>query len=261
MICRSHHIFQKQLKSDRGFSLIEVMITIGILMTLTIAVASMLRGGFDVRDGIAQRARVVHRLEVAINKVAADVEQAYFVSPKDEARHKSRLNPIGIFKIDKSGTADRLSLTTKTHRPLIAGSNESDLTYVVYELKDSKTAPGRKDLYRGETKVIPEDFKDMPPMRLLAAHIKSFVIETWNGERWMKNEYWDTGRGDTRNVLPRLVKITVEAWTQDREEDDGQDPQVVDETTDRIQTVVFVADSWEYEGMRQGANTIRWDSL
>ena len=55
-------------ESPRGFSLIEVVITIGILMSLTLVVALMLRSGFDVKEGLSERAKMVHRLSVATSK-------------------------------------------------------------------------------------------------------------------------------------------------------------------------------------------------
>jgi type II secretory pathway component PulJ len=247
--------------AERGFSLIEVIITLGILMSLTIAVASMLRSGFEVRQGLSQRAKVVHRLSVAVNKVSTDVQEAFFVSPKDNPKNGLGRRTKGIFKIEKQGSGDRLSLTTKTHQANRAGANESDLTYVVYELRDSKdeAASGRKDLYRGESPYIPEDLKEEPPLRLLARGVKAFTVQTWNGERWMTNDYWDTGRGDSRNRLPRLVKITIEAYAEERVEGELVDERA--EATEQIQTVVYVADSWEYGDIKDQVKTIKWDML
>jgi hypothetical protein len=246
--------------SQAGFSLIEVIITLGILMSLTIAVASMLRSGFEVRQGLSQRAKVVHRLSVAINKISADVQEAFFVSPKDNVKNDIGRRTKGVFKLDKQGSGDRLALTTKTHQANRAGANEADLTYVVYELRDAKDSPGRKDLFRGEAPYIPEDLKDEPPLRLLARGIKSFVVTTWNGDRWMANDYWDTGRGDTRNRLPRLVKIQLEAYADDRVADDGQDDRA-DQAVEQIQTVVYVEDSWEYGDIKEQNKSIKWDQL
>jgi len=251
----------KTHSTQSGFTLIEVVITIGILMTLTIAAASMMRNGFDVREGLSERAQVIHRLDVAITKTADDIQQTFYVSLKDAARNGIDRRMKTVFRLEKNAAAgsDRLSLTTMSHHAIKAGVHESDFTYVVYELHDSKDAPGRKDLYRGETPVIPEDLKDPVPMQLLAKNIKTFTIEYWRGDEWSKDR-WDTNGGDTRNMLPKLVRITIEAWTRDRKEGDGQD-ESIDQSTESIGTVVYVTNAREYADLKDQSKTIRWDKL
>lgn len=244
---------------NSGFSLLEVVITIGILMSLTIAVASMLRAGFEVKEGLSEKAKMVHALSVVIAKMSSDVEQTFFVSARDVAKNGIGRTMKTVFRTEKNSAGDKLALTTKTHRPIVASAFEPDLTYVVYEVRDAKDAPGRKHLYRGEAPYIPSDLRDDPPMRLLARNIKSLTIEPWTGERWSK-DYWDTGRGDTRNKLPKMVRITVEAWLHDRVEGDGQD-ETADLATDKIQTVVYLSDSWEYTELKEQDKTIRWSNL
>src|SRR5690606_5117270 len=98
-----------------------------------------------------------------LDKMAADVQHAFLTNPKDLSKYAAMRRMKSIFRIEKSGSGDKLALTTKTHRPMVAGAYEAELTFVTYELLESKDAPGRKDLYRGETKVIPEDFKEEVP--------------------------------------------------------------------------------------------------
>lgn len=244
-----------------GFSLIEVVITIGILMSLTIAVASMLRAGFEVREGLSERAKVMHRLSVVMEKVSDDLQHAFFVSAKDTAKNGIGRTTKSVFKIEKGIGAggDKLSLTTKTHRAMRAGAFETDLTYVVYHVLESKDVPGRLDLYRGETPFIPGDLRDDPPMRLLARNISGLILQPWTGDSW-SNEYWDTGRGDTRNLLPKLVRVTVSAWLHDRVEGEGADEQLERET-ETMQTAIYLSDSWEYKELKSQLSTIKWSNL
>ncbi len=238
-----------------GFYQIEVVISIGILMSLTVAVASMLRSGFDVKAGLSARAKVIHRLTVVMAKVGEDIEHTFFVSTKDTAKNGISRRTKGQFRIEKS-SGDKLFLTTKTHKTIIAGKFESDLTFVVYELKESKTTPGQKALYRDETPYIPEDMKEEPPLRLLADDIKNITFECWDGDKWTK-EPWDTGRGDWRNKLPRLVRVTVEAWARDFEEGVAEDQQ----PTEMMMSVFYLSESWEYAELKEPAKTVKWDAL
>lgn len=245
--------------SVAAFTLLEVVITIGIMLSLTLAVASMLRSGFDMKAAISDKSKVLHRMAVIMDRLTLDIQHTFYVSAKDTAKNGIERSMKTLFKIDKQGTSDRLSLTTKTHKVMYAGHYESDLTFVVYELRDSKTSPGRKDLYRGEMPYIPNDLTEEPPMRLLAKDIKSLVFEFWAGDRWSK-DYWDTGRGDTRNRLPHLVRFTLESYSQDRPSDDLSDTKV-DQAVEMMQTVVYLQDAWEYKELKEQDKSIKWEAF
>ena len=252
---------QNQMKAESGFSLIEVVITIAILMTLTVAVAMMMRNGFDVRQGLSDKARVMHRLTVSMEKIGNDLQHTYYVSPRDGDRNGIDRTVKTLFKVEKSGVnGDKLGLTTMTHQPMLANAYESDLTMVVYQLKDSKTAPGRQDLYRAETPVIPLDIKEDPAPRVLASGVKSFTVECWNGDRWSKDG-WDTSRSETRNLIPRLVRVTVEAYVMDRFDGDSQDPAVADIATEKINTVIYLTRSIDFAELKERDKNIRWGAL
>lgn len=228
-------------------------------MSLTLAVASMLRSGFDVKAGLSEKAKILHRMTVVMDRLNNDIQHTFYVSAKDTVKNGIERSMKSLFKIEKRGTSDRLSLTTKTNVSMIAGRYESDLTLVVYELKESKTATGRKDLYRGSSPYIPSDINEDPPMRLLARDIKSLVFEFWSGDSWSKDG-WDTGRGDTRNRLPHLVRITIEAFLNERTDGDGSDSKI-DEGVETIQTVVYVQDAWEYKELKDQVRSIKWSSF
>lgn len=243
-----------------GFSLIEVVISIAILLSLTLAVVSMLKSGFDIKEGLSARSKVVHRLQVAMAHLARDIEHAFIISSvKDQNK-----NPLGrraktLFRIDKSGGSEKLALTTKTRLANIKGAFESELTFVVYELKDAKEVSGRKHLYRAETPVIPEDLKEEPPTQVLVRGIKTLTYEVWDGDKWAKDG-WDTGRGDWRNRLPKMVKVTIEAFKHDRVDGDGKD-QALDEETETLSTVIYLADSWASAEIKQPAKTPKWSGF
>ena len=48
------------LRGQKGFSLLEVMLSLGFLMTIIIGVTEMLKSSFDMKAGLSQKARVLH---------------------------------------------------------------------------------------------------------------------------------------------------------------------------------------------------------
>jgi hypothetical protein len=221
----------------------------------------MLRNGFDIRQGLSDKARAIHRLTVSMEKLGNDLQHAFYVSPKEGDRNGIDRTMKTIFKVEKSDiNGDKLWFTTMTHRPMLTNVYESEFTMVVYQLKDSKTAPGRHDLFRAETPVVPLDIKEEPASRLLASGIKSFTVECWTGDRWSKDG-WDTGRSDTRNLLPRMVRVTVEAYVHDRVDGDGQDPAIADQQTEKINSVIYVNRGSEFSEIKERDKNIRWSAM
>src|SRR5690606_28199351 len=111
-------------RRQAGFSLLEVVIAMGILMTLIMAVATMLRSSFDMKDGLSQKARTLHRMQIVISKLANDIHHAWIIDPKDQARNAIGRTTKGIFAIEKSSGGDKIMLTTRTHAPLVASGHE-----------------------------------------------------------------------------------------------------------------------------------------
>lgn len=246
-------------QASSGFTLLEVVISLLILASLTISVATMLRAGFEVERGLGQKAKVMHRLSNAMAHLSDDIQHTFFVSTKNQDKNGISRRTKAIFKIDDGRHGDKLQVTTKTHKPLMEGTHQSDLTYVVYELREAEDASGRTHLYRGDYGVIPENFREEPPMRILARNIKTMKIQPWNGRNWSDNG-WDTKRREMRNKLPHMVKITIEAWVEDRTDGDGRD-ESADKQTETLSTAVYLVEGQRFKEIKEGSSTIRWGSL
>ncbi|MEI6398846.1 MAG: prepilin-type N-terminal cleavage/methylation domain-containing protein, partial [Pseudomonadota bacterium] len=150
----------KERLPERGFSLLEVMITMSILLGLVIAVAAMMRSSVDLKMALAREARITHRLTLAIARVAWDIEHAFIVGLNDTPRGGADRTFKTIFKIDKSGDTDKLFMTITGNVVGSPGSPDGDTAYVVYEVRDAQDSPGRKHLFRGVTTVTRDDLKD-----------------------------------------------------------------------------------------------------
>lgn len=241
-----------------GFSLLEVMVTISILIGLVVAVAAMLRSSVDVKVALARDARITNRLSTAITRVSWDIEHAFLVGLNDTPRGGSERTFKTIFKIDKNSDRDKLYLTISGNVEGDPGVPLGDTAYVVYELRDSKKSPGRRDLYRGITAANRDDLKEDPPMRMFAKNIKTFKITPWKGDDW-SNDRWDSSRGDWRDKLPAMVKIEIETWNEDEElPDENRDEQASDSNVIAVNTIVAIQQARGMKELKQPSNTVRW---
>lgn len=248
--------------ASAGFTLLEVVITIGILVVLAVAVTELLKSNIDIRFALGNESMVTHRVGQTMKRISKDIEHAFIIGRRDTLRRTRNRFGDTIFQMEQRGESSELKFTTMSHESLIANSHESDLTYVVYQLKVDENNSAVFHLYRGEAKFIPERFRDNPPLRLIARNIKSFMVEAWRGDRWVKDR-WDTERSEWRDKLPRMVKVTLETYIEDvTNEDYVPDRELSDEPTLTTGSVFMLPYALGLEELRPStAGTIRWDRL
>jgi hypothetical protein len=223
------------------------MITLAILVTMVYAIAMLIRNGFDVKEALSQKAKITHRFDIAMELLSRDFSGAFIISTKDTARDGSKKRTI--FRI-KRGDSDTLSFTYVGHRALRENEKESDISYVMYEVRDAKNEPGRKHLYRGDTPRVPKDFNEEPKMFLIAEDIAAIHIEPWRGDAF-SSDGWDSSNGETRDLLPHMVRITVLAWEETPEERLGKDvkPSV------QYSTVVQLPYALDFKELKTGVSS------
>ena len=190
----------------QAFTLLEVILSLAILASLMSGVAMLLKNSSEVKTGVSEAGNVNHRLQVAMEKISRDLAHAFMVRKTDFDR-----NTKAIFRIERHDNSDRLFLTTITHRPKKINSKESDMTYVIYEVRKDEDGRPPTHLYRGETARVPESFRDEVETVMLARAVKSLQLITWNGDKWSEDS-WHSNRGEHRNKLPHLVRIELEAY-------------------------------------------------
>ena len=241
-----------------GFSLLEVMITISILLGLVVAISAMLRSSVEVKVALARDARITNRLSLAIAKVSWDIEHAFVIGLNDAPRGGSERRFKTIFKIDKNSDRDKLSMTITGNLEGEPGSPLGDAAYVVYELRDSKNSPGRRDLYRGAVPANRDDLKEDPPMRMLAKNIKTFKVIPWRGDDW-SNDRWDSSRGEWRDRMPAMVKLEIETWNEDEDIPSDDDKEKTDDSNVVVaKTIIAIQQARGMKELKQGSNTVRW---
>ncbi len=231
------------LKKQEGLSLLEVIFAVMILLVLTVASAQMIRNGVDIQVALSEQARINHSMDVVIQKLTADLEHAYLVNRRRGENFYTERRYKTYFSLDEKHGSGELRFTTMNHRPLVATSAESDQSFVVYRVE--KDDFGVSHLFRGETKIIPEDFENDIPMNLLARNIKSLKLEAWNGDSW--TEDWNSNKSDFRDILPQMVKIKIEGYAMDIPEGETfNDSEPI--PTNKLRTIVYLPRSW---GMKE----------
>ena len=244
-------------KDQQAFSLLEVVITLAILVTVIFAISNLMRNTFDVKVALSQKNKVTNRVNRAMQKISYDLGHAFLLHPRWQVHRTDGVSRTH-FSIKKNSKGDRLAMTYMGHEAIKANSPESDLSYLVYELRPSPKFPHRKDLYRGELLRIPEKdfrFKDDPPMRAFVKNIESLEILPWNGDDWSKSG-WDSGRGDTGKILPHMVMVKITAWIDDPIE--GIEPDESEESLVHYSTIVYLPYALDFKELKSRNSSFNW---
>ena len=250
-----------------GFTIIEIMISMSILMSLTVAVVVMMRSSIDVRQGLSTQSRTVRQLNFALEIISRDIEHAIVLSSTDQVRMPIERTFKTIFRVEPSGESDKLSLTTMANQPVVANAMEGDQGYVVYDLKDAEGRPGEKDLYRGITNIGVANFREDPPSNMILRNVKSFKVIAWRGDDWFRDR-WDSTRSDTRNKLPRMVRIELSAYVDtagtpfgipaDQLASSGGNESAQKAATFEVKTIVVPQLSSGMPELKQPMSSVRW---
>ena len=164
-----------------------------------------------MKVALGQRSVIAGKINSVLNIIQKDLAHSFMLSVNKDKERVSEGKVRSIFKYSNFSGKSKLQFTTMFNTNVKKDTKEGETAYVVYELRDSEKLPGRTDLYRGSIGVIPSDFRNDPPMKLIMEGVREFKLEFWNGNSWIDN--WNTEKSDFRQSIPRLVRVSFVAYT------------------------------------------------
>ena len=202
------------MNNKRGFTLIEVLISITILTVIMIVVYQAFTAS---TDGI-RRAEAVDELNsmarVVFGRLMDDISGAY-LSGKD-------LIFIGETRRNKGLPQDSLNLTSLTNELIVRDAKETEVHETGYYLKENIDINKRGTamekaavaLYRRDKKVIGNE----PPLEggtdyLLADEIAGLRFSYFDGAKW--KDTWDSR---ITKALPKAVEVEIILFDADKKE-------------------------------------------
>jgi general secretion pathway protein J len=193
-------------KHRGGFTLVEVLLTLGILATLFVLLLSSFVGAERGLDVLSGRAKMFRQVRIAMDRVASDLSGA-FASDNIESTALSCRTDLFSGKPASTLAFSAFALPeTSGPRPA------SDLVKVRYFPKVSDDGASI-DLYR-EQADLPLIGNRIPTVESrLAKGLKEFRIELFDGQKWLKE--WPPA-GGRKTSLPKAVSVIL-VDSQERE--------------------------------------------
>lgn len=213
----------RTMQQQDGFTLIEIVIAIGILASLSLYAVTALTNQIETRNKLQQSNDVIHAAHAAMMRLTDDVRHAYMLSGNEEQAALSSSDRIGRPMFVLKDTP-RLLLMTQAHQSLIANKPESNLAYAQYVVCPDPSAPSEvckdRDSFNSPKQLVrvvdpsiakvSDDSFISGVSQVLVNDLKELSLKAWNGQDFISD--WNTERSDFSKKLPKMVKIDLSVY-------------------------------------------------
>lgn len=209
----------------RGFTLLEVMVSVGLLGVIMTLLWGTTSQSLRAKDRIEARDAVFHSADVALRKMSDDLMAAFLsrggASPAAAAAPggaapaptpapaSTTPAPKTFFIGEDRGDQDGLRFSALSHLRLVKQAKESDQAKVAYEVVANQDIPGTYDVVRREEVWLNASTEVEGRGYALIEGVARFNLEYYDDRRgdWVKE--WSTEQVDWKDRLPMAVRITL----------------------------------------------------
>jgi len=198
-----------QKARQKGFTLVELLIAVGITGIITVLVYGSFASTFDTREFVLKGQERFHTVRVALERMSREISMAFVYdcreldTPTGERRHKT------AFKIEREGKVDRMVFSSFSHLRLFKDANESDQNVLSYYSEGDPKDSSITNLVRREKTKIDGEPEEGGKALVLCPDIESLHFELWDEEKEDWVEEWDCSQIERLNRLPNMVRITL----------------------------------------------------
>ncbi len=193
----------------RGFTLVEVLIAMGITAVMAVMTIGSLRG-IDHASGVARvQAERYGAARLALTRISRELTMAFLSDNYDTRRYREAPT---LFV----GAEDELLFSTFAHsRWHYRDAKETDQSVVQYVLESDPDRSGEKVLLRREKPRLDDEPDRGGRKDLVADHVASLRLQYWDPKRreWVRE--WSTRRVEHAKELPPRVRVELEVTLAD----------------------------------------------
>jgi prepilin-type N-terminal cleavage/methylation domain-containing protein len=242
------------MKSSKGFTLIELMITIAILGTLTVLAANAISQAIKVKVKLQDQIDDVSKMRDGMRLMEKDINMAFHYRDVEKDMYdiikKKNVNPNvpppppglanpGINKLDPFATnrevprkdpvthfvgqSDAMSFVTSNNARTVKDTKQADFVEVGYSLKDCKNLSGEgatsKCLWRRSSPYVDDDVTKGGDETVLLENVTEFKLRYIGKGKQDWSDAWrtdDGGDATTKGRYPEAVEISLTVEKKDK---------------------------------------------
>jgi len=192
--------------ASRGFTLIEVMIAVGITAVIGVMVMGSFQRTYGAKELTETQDERFTSVRIALTRLAREVSEAYL---SDQFDHKRYRDAPTIFRGKDGGDRDDLLFATMSHERLVRDAKESDQAVVQYTVDSDPDRQGELALFRREKPRIDDEPERGGSRAVVCEHVTRFDVQYWDWKRQEWAREWITNSVEHGNVLPTRVKLRI----------------------------------------------------
>lgn len=225
-----------KIHSRSGFTLVEILIALTILSTISILVARTVSQGMKAKAKIQEQIDNVSRLRDAIRLIEKDVNRAFHYrdvereiaalikkkkvtpgqvvtpEPPTPAPEATRVDPETHFM----GQTEEMSFVTMNTGQVFQDNSQADFIEVGYRLSDCKSLKEAKSsgkcLWRRTSIAVDTDVTKGGKEVVLLDNIQEFKLSYFGKGKQDWNSAWKSDAGGdavTKGAFPELVEVSI----------------------------------------------------
>jgi prepilin-type N-terminal cleavage/methylation domain-containing protein len=195
----------KTIKCYEGFTLLEVLVSMVILVIIMAALYSAYTTNVEAIQIARQNGEVHQSARIVLDRMTKDLQSALMqLSVPSE---KIKLGLVGEDREIDGKRADRIDFTTVTHLPLTEKGPASDLCEIGYFIEEDTEAKVLV-LFRRDDPSVDEDFTKGGALVEMARNVLEFKL-TYQDSRGEDSDKWSSLEGLPAAGLPVRVKIRL----------------------------------------------------
>jgi general secretion pathway protein J len=204
---------RRALHRRRGFTLLEVVVALGVLALIASLTFESISNALATRDQLELDDAVNQGARIAMSRLRRDFSLAYLT------QHTDAVNTYRTEFVGKDdGDRDAAWLTTLSHQRLYRDSRECDQTEITYWTEPDPNENDAYVLLRREAPRIDQEPERDGTVYPLAYKVKTFNLRYLDSRTGEWKEEWNTGGTETPNKLPRAVQVTLTMLAPDPED-------------------------------------------
>ena len=197
----------------QGFTLLEVMIAIGIMATILVILFGTYSAAVDRAARTRDLSQVYHEARVLLQLMANDLRSAYVTEPTQQAQQalqQAKTEPItflGEDRTEANNPADKLAFSTvlPTQRPDVP---DTEMCHVTYSIEPVNEPSQSRALFRRVNCSLDPEDSDQDHLFLLTelAYGLDFKYYDDQGTEYLD---WNSRQPRGGKRMPARVKITL----------------------------------------------------
>lgn len=193
----------------RGFSLIEILVSAGLLAITGALLLQSLSSSLDAKDAVETTSGRYHLVRSAMSRMVDEISMAYL------SKHHALAEPrteTGFL-----GERDELHFTAFGYVPRVADEKKSDQRQLAYYL-DTDPRTQTESLFRREQANLDDNFEEGGRALVLLPNVRELTFEYWDSAKESWEEKWDAAGAEHTEQLPARVRIKLVAVMDDGQE-------------------------------------------